>query len=156
MIVSLVKQISHEGPNIMKNIISTVSVAALFAMTSLAGIVPAAAAGPVRPSFQQQDRYIGSYCDRNPSARQCNDWRRNRTHWSRSQYQGFYRDHQNDRGFGSNFAAGLFGFAVGAAMTGALGNTSSHVRACQSRYRSYNMRTDTFLGYDGIHHACRL
>lgn len=30
-----------------------------------------------------------------------------------------------------------------------------HVRWCLDRYRSYNPRTDRFLGYDGRYHRCR-
>jgi len=32
---------------------------------------------------------------------------------------------------------------------------SDHVRWCLNRYKSYNPRTDRFLGYDGIYHRCR-
>lgn len=32
---------------------------------------------------------------------------------------------------------------------------SRHVRWCLNRYRSYNPRTDQFLGYDGYYHYCR-
>lgn len=32
----------------------------------------------------------------------------------------------------------------------------SHVARCEARYRSYNPRTDMFLGYDGQYHRCRL
>jgi len=31
----------------------------------------------------------------------------------------------------------------------------SHVRWCLNRYRSYNPRTNRFLGYDGRYHRCR-
>lgn len=31
----------------------------------------------------------------------------------------------------------------------------AHVRWCLDRYRSYNPRTDRFLGYDGHYHRCR-
>ena len=139
----------------MKKMILTVSAAAVMALSSLAGITPVTAA-PWQRNYQQQDRYIGNYCDRNPYAAQCNDWRSNHSRWGNSQYQGFYRTHRNDNGFGGNLAAGLFGFAVGAALTGSPGYMSDHVRACESRYRSYNARSDTFLGYDGFRHACRL
>ncbi|WP_245926701.1 BA14K family protein [Breoghania corrubedonensis] len=30
-----------------------------------------------------------------------------------------------------------------------------HVDWCLRRYRSYNPRTDMFMGYDGRHHRCR-
>lgn len=34
-------------------------------------------------------------------------------------------------------------------------NRHAHVRWCLRRYRSYNPRTDQFLGYDGYYHYCR-
>ena len=138
----------------MKKFISTAAAAAILALSTLTGAMPASAA-PVYRSHLQQDRYIGNYCDQNPSAGQCNDWRVNHNRWNNNQYQGFYRYHQNDNGFGGNLAAGLFGFAVGAAVAGSL-DGNGHVRACEVRYRSYDRRSDTFLGYDGARHYCRL
>jgi hypothetical protein len=140
----------------MKKFVSTACAAAFLGLSSLGGLVPAAAAGPMHQGYQQQDRYIGNFCDRNPNAGQCNDWRSNHSNWGNSQYNGFYRAHRNDNGFGGNLAAGLFGFAIGAALTSSPGYMSDHVGACQNRYHSYNARTDTFLGYDGLRHACRL
>ena len=35
------------------------------------------------------------------------------------------------------------------------GRTARHVAWCQGRYRSYNPRTDTYTGYDGLQHRCR-
>ncbi len=139
----------------MNKFISTVSAAALLGLAALAGITPVSAA-PWNQNYQQQDRYIANFCDHNPNAGQCNDWRSNHSRWGNNQYQGFYRTHRNDSRFGGNLAAGLFGFAVGAALTGSPGYMSNHVSACEYRYRSYNARTDTFLGFDGFRHACRL
>lgn len=34
-------------------------------------------------------------------------------------------------------------------------NNRAHVRWCLNRYRSYNPRTDQYLGYDGYYHFCR-
>jgi len=34
-------------------------------------------------------------------------------------------------------------------------NYRAHVRWCLNRYRSYNPRTDQYLGYDGYYHFCR-
>ena len=34
------------------------------------------------------------------------------------------------------------------------GGADDHVEWCLARYRSYNPRTDTFLGYDGQRHYC--
>lgn len=33
--------------------------------------------------------------------------------------------------------------------------SSRHVRYCLKRYRTYNVRTNTFRGYDGYLHRCR-
>lgn len=35
------------------------------------------------------------------------------------------------------------------------GGYNAHVQWCFSRYRSYDPRTDTYLGYDGYRHRCR-
>jgi hypothetical protein len=35
------------------------------------------------------------------------------------------------------------------------GYHSAHIDWCLNRYRSYDPRTDTFLGYDGFRHRCR-
>lgn len=69
--------------------------------------------------------------------------------------------------------AGLFGFGLGTAIArdryynygnyynygpgygyGYAGD--DHVARCAATYRSYNVRTDSFLGYDGYWHRCRL
>ncbi len=110
--------------------------------------------------LSEAGRYIGNYCTQNPRANQCGDWKTNHAHWSNSQYQGFYRSHQNDQGFGGNAVAGLFGMAIGAVVGGAIQSSvaasgnSAHVQACESAYRSYDQRTDTYLGYDGVRHPC--
>ena len=148
----------------MNKIISTISIGTLLGLTSLAGAAPASAVMYIGNSnYQQQDQYIGNFCDRHPDARQCNDWQTNHQRWSHSQYQSFYRYHQNNAGFGGNVAASLFGFAAGAVIAGAItsnsgdnGYGSDHVTACQSAYRSYSARSDTYLGYDGVRHQCRL
>ena len=31
-----------------------------------------------------------------------------------------------------------------------------HVQRCYDRYRTYNHHTDTYIGYDGYEHYCRL
>lgn len=55
-------------------------------------------------------------------------------------------------------------WALGAIVGGAIasqgavaaphGNVNAHVQWCNQRYRSYNVRTDTFRGYDGRDHRC--
>jgi hypothetical protein len=143
----------------MNRIISGVSAAALFGVSALAGVVPATAAMPMDHSnFQQRDQFIGNFCDTHRNDSRCNDWQQHHTQWGDNQYQGFYRDHRRDSGFGNSAVAGLFGFAAGALVAGALdnGNGTYHVRACENAYRSYDVRTDTYLGYDGARHQCQL
>jgi hypothetical protein len=71
-----------------------------------------------------------------------------RYHSRRSNYR-YYRDgwwysrpFWNMPGFG-------FGITIGPG-----GRSSAHVEWCEDRYRSYNRRTDMFLGYDGDYHRC--
>ena len=51
---------------------------------------------------------------------------------------------------GENYGYGYYG---GAGYYGG-SKTSRHVAWCQGRYRSYNPRTDTYTGYDGLQHRC--
>ena len=146
----------------MRKMISAVSIAALLVAFLLTGIMPAAA-GSSRGNFDKQDQYIGSFCDKYRGADQCNDWRAGRTNWTSDQYRNFYRLHQNDKEFSGPEVASLFGLRVGVAVTGVAqnggennGGSNDHVRACESTYRSYDPRTDTFLGYDGHRHPCRV
>jgi hypothetical protein len=67
--------------------------------------------------------------------------------------RGYYR---RDRG--SNLAAGALGLATGAIIGGAIassqaqaGNAASY---CAQRYRSYDPASGTYLGNDGLRHAC--
>jgi hypothetical protein len=55
---------------------------------------------------------------------------------------------------GAGLAVGaLAGAAIGAATHPAPVGTD-HVAWCQNRYRSYDVRTNTFVGYDGIRREC--
>jgi hypothetical protein len=129
--------------------------------TGLAGIMmipaPASAASV---SIGQQQRYVSERCLDHPNWRGCDDWRRNHNRWGANNYRNWYRWNQPNLG---NVAAGIFGFAVGAAIVGSMNRNvdrydgfDGHVAACEARYRSYNAETDTFLGYDGRHHRCNL
>jgi hypothetical protein len=61
---------------------------------------------------------------------------------------------------GAAIGAGILGFAAGAAIAGAAANNSAgwraHVADCSDAYRSYDPRSDTYLGYDGLRHRCAL
>jgi hypothetical protein len=106
-----------------------------------------------QPRLNQRDRYVQSYCANHPRDRDCRDWRRDRSRWDDNHYRRWYRDHR--RAFGADdAAAAIFGFALGVMGTAAA--HSAHVARCEAHYRSYDRATDTFLGYDGQRHRCRL
>ena len=62
--------------------------------------------------------------------------------------------------------AGVGGFVLGLGIANANrgpyydgyygGSWESHVDRCYARYRSYDHRTDTYVGYDGYERRCRL
>ena len=113
--------------------------------------------------YGQRDRVITSYCDRNPRDRDCRSYR-----------DGGWRDSDYDRFYGSrrsgldSVATGLFGLGFGAILGGAIANSNNndrvvgrvggdgHVQACSARYRSYDVRSDSYMGYDGNRHRCNL
>lgn len=95
----------------------------------------------------------------------------------RGGYDRHYGGHHDDTG--AILGAGAIGLAAGALIGGSLANSNSdvinegpvqyrrsvpvrsyrgydHVSACAARYRSYDSRSDTFIGNDGYEHACRL
>ena len=140
------------------------------AALALAGTVAVSAVAPVQAqsvtfSVGQRDRVITSYCDRNPRDRDCRSYRDGG--WRDSDYNRFYGSHR--RGL-DTVSSGLFGFGFGALLGSAIansntndrvvgrvgGSSSSHVQACEARYRSYDVRSDTYMGFDGNHHRCNL
>lgn len=67
----------------------------------------------------------------------------------------WHRDYDDD-GAGAAAAAGIIGLAVGAMVAGQAARGDGHVARCLNRYRSYDPDTDTYRGYDGRLHRCRL
>lgn len=131
--------------------------------TSLAGLMalPApASAQSFNLSIGQQERFVSSRCVEHPNWRGCDDWRRNHNRWGSNEYRNWYR--WNRPNLGGAVAAGIFGFAVGAAIASSANRYNDdddyddHVAACEDQYRSYNAETDMFLGFDGRYHRCNL
>ena len=120
----------------MKKIATTVAMLLMAAATALPA--PASAA-----SMFGWSGNMSNYCERHPRDRDC---------WDR-------RDHRRGFGFG-NFAAGIIGFAVGAAVVNSLNNRGSSwesdVARCEAHFQSYDDDTDLYLGFDGDYHRCRL
>lgn len=98
-----------------------------------------------------------------------------RHHRGYSRDRGYYRGrgYYNDRRYyrrdrGSAVAAGVAGLAVGALVGSAVANQNRYYAPapvyagggdwhayCASKYRSYDVRSGTYLGYDGYRHPCR-
>lgn len=57
---------------------------------------------------------------------------------------------------GAWVAAGIAGLAIGAAAGAAAANSAGNdgVAYCAQRYQSYNPRTGTYTGYDGLQYPC--
>ena len=66
-----------------------------------------------------------------------------------------YYGRGNRRGYGGALVAGVAGLAVGAAIASGGRSYSGRTRSyCADRFKSWNPRTGTYLGYDGLRHAC--
>jgi hypothetical protein len=149
--------------------IKGLTAAAITGLMAISSVVPAQAQLGERDfTPRDRDRVVQSYCQSHRNDRDCRDFRRGR--WDNDDYGRFYR--RNRSGL-DNISSGLLGFTFGAIVGGAIANSnnnnnyggdrvvgggsySSHVDACYARYRSYDERTDTFLGYDGRRHRCNL
>lgn len=143
--------------------IGSISAIILSGAMVLTSAMPASAQRMGGDYWQQRDRVVGRYCESNRNDRDC--VRYYRGGWNDRDYDNFYRPRQDNL---DGIAAGLFGLGFGAILGGIIANgnnrapiysgggSSSHVDACYARYRSYDERSDTFMGYDGVRHRCRL
>ena len=140
------------------------SVAAVVTALMAVSSVPAQAQTSFSFSFGQQNRVIDSYCGSHSRDNDCRDYRRGHSHWSRNDYNRFYTRH---RGGLDNLASGLIGFTFGAMLAGSsrssnnddedfVTTSSGHVARCEARFRSYDERSDSYLGFDGQRHDCTL
>ncbi|UCI05877.1 BA14K family protein [Mesorhizobium sp. B1-1-8] len=72
--------------------------------------------------------------------------------------------HHHNREIGIGIAAGVGGFVLGSLLSQPQPEPvyvdeyggSWHVRRCLARYPSYEPSSDTYIGYDGYPHYCRL
>jgi len=71
--------------------------------------------------------------------------------------------HHHDEEIGIGIAAGVGGFLLGSALAQQPRSVyvdedggSWHVRRCMARYPSYDPDSNTYVGYDGYEHYCRL
>ncbi|KQN72565.1 MULTISPECIES: BA14K family protein [unclassified Devosia] len=151
----------------MMNLARIVSGVALGGMAMLSAAAPTQAQS-VNLSFGQRYKVVETYCDRNPWDRDCRGFYNGG--WDDRDYYNFYNTRRSSI---DNISAGIFGIAFGAALGSIIangaannnrgdvvvyreGNGGGNVNACYARYKSYDERTNTYLGYDGIRHQCRL
>ena len=89
-------------------------------------------------------------------------WWRHRHHGGSGVFLGFglplfgggpyYNDYYDDYGYGYGYGPYRSYYAPRAYYAPVGG---SHVRWCMNRYRTYDPRSNTFIGYDGDRHRCR-
>lgn len=75
--------------------------------------------------------------------------------WRNGRWHG-RRHYRRGRG-NAAVAAGVAGLAAGAIIAGSAARahrSGPSKRWCANRYRSYDWRSGTYLGYDGARHAC--
>jgi len=151
----------------MMKLARIVSGVALGGMAMLSAGAPTQAQS-VNLSIGQRYQVVETYCDRNPWDRDCRGFYNGG--WDDRDYYNFYNTRRSSI---DNISAGIFGIAFGAALGSIIangaannnrgdvvvyreGNGGANVNACYARYKSYDERTNTYLGYDGIRHQCRL
>jgi hypothetical protein len=125
----------------MKRILKASAAIAVAAMTA-ATVLPVSSAFAAPPGFQNHGNYA-----------------------TYNNHRG-YRDRHPGYRFYNGFWFPPSAFIAGAIVGGILGSTvaprpypytysaSAHVQWCSSHYRSYNVNTDLFFGYDGNWHRC--
>ncbi len=115
-------------------------------------------------SYSQRQQVVQAYCSKYPQDQDCNGW----WFWGAREYDAFYYRNRTDL---EPLIAGIFGLAIGAIIGGAIANSNKHnstpaatpsrldpghVARCAQRYKSYDHHSDTYLGHDGMRHACNL
>jgi hypothetical protein len=106
---------------------------------------------PLAQNYYYNGRWVGP-----------DEWRRRsdeRDRWAQNyQRRRGYRDRDDS----SALVAGIIGFALGAAIVGSM-QQADHARTadeswddyCARKYRSYDRRSRTYMGYDGLRHYCQ-
>lgn len=136
----------------------SLALVALSALSLVAADVAAAQPppyGPPGPPVAQQYYYNGRWVGPD-------EWRRReheRDRWSHSWERRHRHEHDDE---GAALLAGIIGFALGAAIVGSQ-QEAEHARTapqswddyCARKYRSYDPRSRTYLGSDGLRHYCR-
>jgi hypothetical protein len=137
----------------MNNALKAIGAVAMAGLVGIAGIAPANAAPPgwwLRPHHQH---FV--HRGYHPAIRY---YSAPAPYYGPRYYYGpgYYYGPSYDPGaaIAGGFIGSVFGAIAGTALSNAGGG--SHVWRCTHRYRSYQPSTNTFMGYDGHRHICRL
>ncbi len=127
-------------------------------------LTPEAATLPRDTGFEQV-QYRRNTCYRGESRRDCRERLRwERRYGNRYSYRGG-RYYRRDRDSGSEAAAAILGFALGAAILGSRSDYDyyysrrhdrRYLERCRVRYRSFDPYTGTYVTTTGYRRYCRL
>jgi hypothetical protein len=74
--------------------------------------------------------------------------------WHRHRHRHYHHRHHR-RGWGPGLGAGIAaGAIIGGAVAASQARANDAVAYCSQRFRSYDPRSGTYLGYDGYRHPC--
>lgn len=142
--------------------------AAIVALLATTSVAPAVA----QSRYHSRDAYMEHYYRSHQHDSDYRRWRDNRHRWDRRDYDRWYRSHRKRDG-DDIAAAAIFGLAAGAIAAGVAANASQprssgvpsaggypygsdgYYRYCSRKYRSFDPRSGTYLGYDGQRHYCQ-
>ncbi|HQZ11476.1 MAG TPA: BA14K family protein [Devosia sp.] len=71
-------------------------------------------------------------------------------------YMGYNQNYRPWGYYGGPRVRSGISIGVGGVRVRGSSSWSYHVARCEARYRSYDSRSDTYLGFDGNYHRCRL
>ena len=143
-----------------KSLAATIGSAALamtmnFATPAAAQVAGPQTATPLTQLSESNAKDLVTKVQRRRAWRGRGHWRGNR-HWARRHWRhrhwGYHRWHGDN--WGPAVGAGIAGLFLGGALAAQAQASGDAIDWCDRRYRSYDRRTQTYLGYDGYRHSC--
>ncbi|MCC2096487.1 MAG: BA14K family protein [Hyphomicrobiales bacterium] len=115
------------------------------------------ARGPTLPRVRTNRSYRGgSHVRGGRHVRGSRTWR-GRGYYGRRGGRGWTRPYyRRGHGLGAALAVGAVGATIAAIIANSGYSEADYHAACDRKYKTYDLRTGTFMGYDGKRHYCRL